>query len=215
MLNYVRLVVSSFAVNCRIIFDASTNRCVICDPGDNGNRIWQYIANEQLKTQAIILTHGHLDHCGDARYLADKLSVPIIGPQIDDSYWLENLEMQSRMFGLQPREALTVDQFVQDGQMLDLGLSEPAQVLHCPGHTPGHVCYYFAQSKFVLSGDVLFAGSVGRSDFPQGDHSSLIKGIITKLLTLPPETAVLPGHGPDTTVEDEAKYNPYLARSNI
>ncbi len=210
MLTYANLIVGSFQVNCRIISNRETGRCVICDPGDNADKITGHIRNNRLVPTAVILTHGHLDHCGAAAEVAEAFKIPVVGPHRDDREWLRNLDRQARMFGLETRPALESDRYVTDGEKLDLELGETILVLHCPGHTPGQVCYYFRESGFLLSGDVLFAGSVGRSDFPGGNHSDLINSIRNRILILPDSTAVLPGHGPDSTVGEERNTNPYL-----
>lgn len=210
MLTYITYQQTAFAQNCRIIFNAETNRAVICDPGDNAPFLYGEIQKLNLKPTAIIITHGHLDHCGAAADLARLLNVDIIGPQKEDSVWLDHLIEQSRMFGLPMADNLKVDRFLEDGEELDLGLGELFKVFHCPGHTPGSVCYYAEKSCFILSGDVLFAGSVGRSDFPHGDPQALISSIKSKLLTLPATTLVLPGHGPETTIEREKSTNQFL-----
>jgi glyoxylase-like metal-dependent hydrolase (beta-lactamase superfamily II) len=210
MLTYASLTVGAFQVNCRFITSKETKRCVICDPGDNAAVIINHARKNNLDPAAVILTHGHLDHCGAAVEVADALKIPVIGPHRNDELWLSNLDKQAKMFGLESKPALVPDRYLNDGEILDLDIGEKILVLHCPGHTPGQVCYYFRESGFLLSGDVLFAGSVGRSDFPGGDHDDLINSIKNKILILPDDTAVLPGHGPDTTVGEEKNRNPYL-----
>ncbi len=210
MLTYVTVPVGAFCENCRIIINQATQKAVVCDPGANARDLYLLISRYKLKVTAIILTHGHLDHCGGAAELAELLSVQVVGPHADDEYWLHNLDLQARMFGLASRPPLTPARYLKDGEKLDLGLGEEILVLHCPGHTPGQVCYYFGKSGFVLSGDVLFAGSLGRSDFPQGDPEKLMESIRNKLLVLPDDTKVLSGHGEETTIGIERRSNPYI-----
>lgn len=210
MLNYITYQQTAFAQNCRIVFNAESKNAIICDPGDNAPFLYGEIQKLNLNATAILLTHGHLDHCGAAADLSRLLNVDVIGPQAEDSIWLDHLIEQSKMFGLPMTDNLKVDRFLNDGEELDLSLGEIFKVSHCPGHTPGHVCYYATKSNFVLSGDVLFAGSVGRSDFPHGDPQTLINSINNKLLILPGNTIVLPGHGPDTTIDREKSSNPFL-----
>jgi hydroxyacylglutathione hydrolase len=212
MLNVFTYTQTPFAQNCRIVFDDKTKNCIICDPGSASDATFIYneISKYNLNAQAILLTHGHHDHCGGAQELAKLLNVPILGPQIKDKFWLDNFHEQANMFGLAQSAAPEITRFLNDNEELDLKLSETIKVLHCPGHTPGQVCFYAEKSKLLLSGDVLFAGSVGRSDFPQGDPDELLTSIREKLLTLPEDTKVLPGHGPDTTIYREKFTNPFL-----
>lgn len=210
MLQYNSLTVGAFQVNCRFIFNPETKNCVICDPGDDADRIMAFVSSRGLNVTAVLLTHGHLDHCGAAATVAEHYKTGITGPSREDSMWLDILPRQAVMFGLPSCPPLTPDRWLTGGEKLDLGLGEEAEVLHCPGHTPGHVCFHFPLSGILLSGDVLFAGSVGRSDFPGGNHEDLISSIRNLIMTLPDSTAVLPGHGPDTTVGTEREQNPYL-----
>ena len=191
MLTILTYEVTAFYQKCRLIFDATTKNAVITDPGAEANLLYKEVEKLGLHIQAILLTHGHLDHAGAARELS-------------------NMNQQAQMFGLSPADNVIPDRWLNDGDKLNLNLGEEIEVLHCPGHTPGHVCFYFATSGFVVSGDVLFAGSVGRSDFPFGDPEELITSIKSKLLTLPDKTKVLPGHGSDTTIAREKMFNPYL-----
>lgn len=209
MLQVLTFQVTPFAQNCRVLFSENRN-CIVCDPGAEAELIYKNIEKLDLMPQAIILTHGHHDHCAAAGELSRLLNVEIYGPAKEDAVWLDHVAEQSKMFGLPPADNIKTDHYLVDGQELDFGLDEPIKVLLCPGHTPGQVCYYFANSGILLSGDVLFAGSVGRSDFMYGDPEALINGINEKLMTLPENTKVLPGHGPDTTIERERHCNPFL-----
>lgn len=211
MLTYITVPVGPFQENCRFLINGDNMNALICDPGDNARELYMLAEKYHLNVKAIILTHGHHDHCGGAAELAELLHVPVWGPHRDDEYWLHNLDMQASMFGLETRPPLTPQRYFNDGESVDIeGIGEPMLVLHCPGHTPGQVCYYFAASKLLLSGDVLFAGSVGRSDFPQGDPEQLIRSIRDKLLILPDDTKVLPGHGGESTIGREKAGNPYV-----
>lgn len=157
----------------------------------------------------ILLTHGHLDHVGAAAELAQHYGVPVIGPEKEDEFWLQGLPAQSRMFGLGECQPLTPDRWLNEGDRVSVG-NVTLQVLHCPGHTPGHVVFFDEQSQLLISGDVIFKGGVGRSDFPRGDHSQLIDSIKRKLLPLGDDVTFIPGHGPLSTLGYERLHNPFL-----
>ncbi|MGN1394089.1 MAG: MBL fold metallo-hydrolase [Succinivibrionaceae bacterium] len=210
MLRYLTLPVTAFAQNCRIIYNPQSKNAVICDPGADADNIYRAIHQLKLTTKAILLTHGHLDHCGSAMELSKLLSIDIYGPTKDDNVWLDHMADQSKMFNLPLTDNILVDHFLTDGQKLDFDLDDEINVLHCPGHTPGHVVFYLPKNKILLSGDVIFAGSIGRSDFIFGDPEQLLNCIKEKIMTLPADTKILAGHGPETTIEREAHTNPFL-----
>jgi len=201
--------VTSYQQNCSLIICEETKKAAIVDPGGESTRILSAIKNHQVTVDKIILTHGHLDHVGGTEALLTSLNVPVIGPEKEDAFWMEQLEMQSTMFGFPHTSSFLPTQWLEEGDVVEVG-NIKLQVLHIPGHTPGHVALYDAISKQVIVGDILFNGAIGRSDFPRGNHQQLIAGIKQKLLSLPEETTVFPGHGPTTTIGREKVSNPYL-----
>ena len=203
-----------FRQNCRIIFNHETLNAIVCDMGsaEDAPFIYKECEKYNFKVKAILLTHGHIDHCGGADNLAELLHVPIVGPHKADEVWLNKMDEQAKMFRLSGVSTRTpnISHFVTDNEKIDFALGEEILCIHCPGHTPGHMCYYMMESKMLLAGDVLFAGSVGRCDFTFGDPEALLHSIKNKLFMLPDETQVLTGHGPDTTIMRERMSNPYL-----
>ncbi|MFN0207963.1 MAG: MBL fold metallo-hydrolase [Planctomycetota bacterium] len=203
------IAVSPFSQNCSILKDSSTGDAVVVDPGDDLDDVIALAAKMKAKIVAIVATHGHVDHVGRAGELRARLNVPIWGPQKEDAFWIQQLPMQGRMFGLGEFETFEPDRWCEDGDTICFG-NITLEVAHCPGHTPGDIVLIHRPSKFVVSNDVLFAGSIGRTDFPRGDYNTLIRSIRTKLLTLPDDFTVLPGHGPFTTIGEERASNPFL-----
>lgn len=202
--------VTPFQQNCTILFDEETLEGVVVDPGGDVDNIMAAVENNGLKIKAIWLTHGHIDHAGGAMDLKDKLGVDLIGPHEDDRQMLENLETQARMFGLEGAvRNVTPDRFLAEGETLGFG-DHLFEVLHCPGHAPGHVVFYNRQAGFAHVGDVLFSGSIGRTDLPGGDHATLIHSIKEKLLPLGDEIGFICGHGPGGKLGDERRSNPFL-----
>ena len=208
--------VTPFQQNCTLLWDEATRAGVVIDPGGDVQDILAAIAREGLDIAAIWLTHGHLDHAGGALELRDALnrrpdhaSVAIVGPDRRDEPLLSNLRLQGEMFGLRGLTNVTPDRWVSEGETLQV--SEHAfEVLHCPGHTPGHVVFVCRAQRFAQVGDVLFAGSVGRTDFPYGDHAALIAAIRAKLLPLGDDVAFICGHGPGSTIGAERRSNPFV-----
>ena len=205
-------VVGPVQTNCWFLINDDTREVLIVDPGDAPAALALRISSQQLLPRAILLTHGHFDHAGAAEELAEEYEIPIYALQ-EERRVLEDprLNLSGAMgVGIGGQSiSYHVDQWLSDGQTMRLaGLR--FTVLHTPGHTPGGCCFYFADEGVLISGDTLFAGSVGRTDFPEGSMSDLVRAIHEKLLILPDETEVLPGHGESTTIGEEKQYNPFL-----
>lgn len=201
--------VTAFQQNCSVIHCEETGRAAVVDPGGDLSRILEYVAKEDLVLEKILLTHAHIDHAGATKELSERLNLPIIGPHKGDEFLIESIKAQGQMFGLGDSEPFVPTQWLNHGDIVHVGI-EAFEVRHCPGHTPGHVVFYNQKHDFVIVGDVLFDGSIGRTDFPRGDHATLLKSIREQLLTLPDETGFLPGHGPTSTIGQQRRVNPFL-----
>jgi hydroxyacylglutathione hydrolase len=208
--------VTAFAQNCTLIWDDASMAGVVIDPGGDVPKIQAAIAEIGIDPGAIWLTHGHLDHAGGALELRAAHSarpghapVDIIGPDRRDSVLLDNMARQGAMFGVPGVRNVTPDRWLEEGETLSVD-KHVFEVLHCPGHTPGHVVFVNKAARFAQLGDVLFAGSVGRTDFPYGDHAALIASIRTKLLPLDDDMAFVCGHGENSTIGAERRDNPFL-----
>lgn len=182
----------------------------VIDPGGDVDRIQQALADEHLTLSKILVTHGHIDHAGGVALLAARTGVPIEGPHEDDRFWIEGMAQQSKMFGFPDVDSFEPGRWLKEGDRVTFGEVE-LEVLHCPGHTPGHVIFYHRPSALVQVGDVIFQGSIGRTDFPKGDHATLINSITRKLFPLGDEVNFIPGHGPMSSVGEERRYNPFLS----
>jgi glyoxylase-like metal-dependent hydrolase (beta-lactamase superfamily II) len=201
--------VTGFQQNCAVLWDDDTKQAVVVDPGGDVDRILAAIEQAGVTVERIWLTHGHLDHAGGACELRERLNgVPIEGPDRRDEFLLQGLEQQARQYGMAMRN-VAPDRWLTEGDSVSLGRHK-FDILHCPGHTPGHVVYINRAARFALVGDVLFQGSIGRTDFPYGDHAALIEAIVTKLLPLGDDIAFLCGHGPGSTIGVERVSNPFL-----
>jgi len=200
--------VTPFQQNCALIWDAETLKAGIIDPGGDVPRIMAAIENSGVTVEAIFITHGHLDHAGGAAELARGLGVPIIGPDQRDAPLLAEMPAQGARFGIN-MEAFTPDQWLQEGDEVSIG-GATFEVLHCPGHTPGHVVYVNHAAKFLVVGAALIRGSDGRTDFTYGDPAALIGAITGKLLTLGDDYAFICGHGMGSTIGTERRGNPFL-----
>jgi glyoxylase-like metal-dependent hydrolase (beta-lactamase superfamily II) len=195
--------------NCTLLWDDVSRRAAVVDPGGDVDSVLAAIEQAGLSVERIWLTHGHLDHAGGADELRERLNgVPIEGPDQRDQFLLQALEEQARTFGISVRN-VAPDRWLRDGDAVTLGVHR-FDVLHCPGHTPGHVVFVNHAARLALVGDVLFRGSIGRTDFPYGDHQALIRAITEKLLPLGDDYAFLCGHGPGSTIGAERRGNPFL-----
>lgn len=201
--------VTPFQQNCTILFDTQDKTGVIVDPGGDVPVILDVLDRNKIAPTAIWITHGHVDHVGGAMELKEALGLEILGPHIADKPLLDNVESQSQRFGLVGARNCTPDRFLEEGETVSFG-SHVFSVLHCPGHAPGHVVYFNAVAKFAHVGDVLFRGSVGRTDLPFGDHAALIRSIKEKLLPLGDDIGFICGHGPGGKFGEERRTNPFL-----
>lgn len=208
-LRYLTLPVTPFAQNCSLLWCDQTLEAAVVDPGGELPRLLAAVAEQGLALKAIWLTHAHIDHAGGAGQLAREQGLPIIGPHPGDQFWIDGLPQQSAMFRFPPAEGFTPTRWLQDGDTLQIG-HETLAVRHCPGHTPGHVVFHSAAAQRCFVGDVLFAGSIGRTDFPGGDHATLIASITERLWPMGDETVFIPGHGPESSFGRERRSNPYL-----
>ncbi|OUD13951.1 MBL fold metallo-hydrolase [Thioflexithrix psekupsensis] len=212
-MQYTIIPVTSFYQNCTVLWCQNTQEAVIVDPGGEADRIIKFLERHQLKSAAILLTHGHLDHVGASVTLAKQLNIPIKGPHIADKFWLAEIEEQCKLFGFPHHPNFIPDQWLNHGDIIEFG-KETLQVLHCPGHTPGHVVFFHAADKLALVGDVLFNGSIGRTDFPKGDYATLIRSIKEQLWPLGDDVQFIPGHGEMSSFGEERRYNPYVSDRN-
>jgi glyoxylase-like metal-dependent hydrolase (beta-lactamase superfamily II) len=201
--------VTAFQQNCSLLLDEASGEGAVVDPGGEIERILATAKKRGIAIRQVLLTHAHCDHAGATRELAERLGVPIVGPHADDLFWIESLPEQAAMFGLEPARSFVPDRWLVQGDRVRVGECE-LEVRHCPGHTPGHVVFVHAPSKLALVGDVLFQGSIGRTDFPRGDEGTLIASIDRELLSLPDDVTFVPGHGPTSTIGAERRTNPFL-----
>jgi hydroxyacylglutathione hydrolase len=200
--------VTLFQQNCTLLWDKETDHGVVVDPGGDIDQILAAVEENQITIDKILLTHGHIDHAGAAAELKERLNVPIEGPHKAEAIMLANLDKQGVQYGI-PARPVTPDRWLEDGDTVEAA-GVTFKIRHCPGHSPGSVVFINEEQKFALVGDVLFAGSVGRSDLPGGDHDTLIRSIKEKLLPLADDVTFICGHGPVSTIGRERATNPFL-----
>lgn len=202
--------VTQFEQNCSLHICEETKEAAVVDPGGDIDKILAAVEKEGAVLTKILLTHAHIDHAGATAALSEKLNLPIIGPHTGDQFWIDSLEKQSQMFGFPECKTFTPTQWLNDGDSVSFG-NVTLNVFHTPGHTPGHVIFSHPESQLAIVGDVLFAGSIGRTDFPGGDQGTLVSSIREKLWPLGNETSFIPGHGPMSTFGAERKSNPFVS----
>ena len=202
--------VTPFQQNCTLIWDDATKVGAVVDPGGDLDRIEGAIAEQGITIEKILLTHGHIDHAGGAAELKERLGgVPVEGPHRGDRFLLDSLPETGAGYGLPGARAVTPDRWLEEGDAVSVG-GLTFDILHAPGHSPGSVVFVSRDARFALVGDVVFKGSVGRSDLPGGDHAQLIRAIVEKVLPLGDDVAFIPGHGPTGTLGEERLTNPFL-----
>lgn len=206
----VILPVTAFQQNCSIMWNEANRRAAVVDPGGDLDRVLAQLDKEQLELEKILITHGHLDHASATAELARLKQVPIEGPHVGDKFWIDGLPQAAASYGFPPAEVFEPTRWLNQGDTVTVG-GETLEVLHCPGHTPGHVVFFHRAARVAWVGDVLFAGSIGRSDFPGGDHDALLRSIRQRLFPLGDDVTFVPGHGPTSTFGAERHSNPYVA----
>ena len=205
--------VTAYQQNCSIIKCESSGRAAVVDPGGDVERILAAVEQMGATLEKVILTHGHMDHCAASDVLRQQLSIPIEGPHLADDFWIGKLPEWCKMSGFPHADSFVPDRWLEEGDTVTVG-EQTLQVDHCPGHTPGHVVFLYEPQKVAWVGDVLFQGSIGRTDFPKGNHEDLVASIRNKLFPLGDDITFIPGHGPTSTFGQERQTNPFVADPN-
>ena len=209
MLKYLTIPVTPFQQNCSLVWDDASKQAAVIDPGGDTERILAAVEKLGLKLERIWITHAHVDHAAATADLAEGLQLPIHGPHPEDQFWIDGLAQAAAMYQFPPAKPFTPTRWLHDGDTVSIG-AHTLQVRHCPGHTPGHVVFYSPEIGRAFVGDVLFAGSIGRTDFPRGDYDTLIDSITQRLWPMGNETVFIPGHGPESTFGRERQTNPFV-----
>lgn len=214
MLQYQIIPVTRFQQNCTLFWCDITNEAAVVDPGGNVELIIEAIEQHGLTLTKVLLTHAHIDHAGASQIIASRFNIAIEGPSKEDQFWIDLIPEQKQQFGFSEATSFSPDRWLNEGDTVCFGKIE-LQVYFCPGHTPGHVVFYHPESKLAQVGDVLFKGSIGRTDFPRGDHATLINSIRQTLFPLGDDVQFIPGHGPMSTFGVERKHNPFVSDAVI
>ena len=209
MLHYQTIPVTPFQQNCSIVWCDATQEAAVIDPGGDLDVILDAVKRLGVTLKQIWITHAHIDHAGATAELAEQLALPVIGPHEGDQFWIDGLAQAAATYGFPPAKPFKPTRWLHDGDTVSIG-EHTLQVRHCPGHTPGHVVFYSPEMQRAFVGDVLFAGSIGRTDFPRGDHDALISSITQRLWPMGNDTVFIPGHGPESTFGRERRSNPYV-----
>ena len=202
--------VTPFSQNCSLLVCTRTGRAAAFDPGGDLDRIDEALARLGAKLEKVFLTHGHIDHCGQSAEFARRHGVPLEGPHREDKFWIDQLPEQGKRFGFAALAAFEPNRWLDDGDTVQFG-DQTLKVIHTPGHTPGHVVFFHEGARLAIVGDVLFQGSIGRTDFPRGNHATLIDSITRKLWPLGEDVSFVPGHGPMSSFGDERRHNSFVA----
>jgi hydroxyacylglutathione hydrolase len=209
MLQFKIIPVTKFQQNCTLFWCDKTKQAAVIDPGGDLDLILAAISEQGLTLEKVLLTHAHIDHAGATKLLAEHYNVPIEGPHKEDQFWIDLIPKQKEMFGFSKADTFTPDRWLDQGDKVTFGEIE-LEVYFCPGHTPGHVVFYHKESQLAQVGDVIFKGSIGRTDFPRGDQATLVMSIRDKLFPLGNDVRFIPGHGPMSTFGEERRSNPYV-----
>jgi glyoxylase-like metal-dependent hydrolase (beta-lactamase superfamily II) len=201
--------VTPFQQNSSLLICEQTRQAAVVDPGGDLDRILATAEREQVTIEKILVTHGHLDHAAGVAHLSDQLGVSVEGPHQEDQFWIDQIPEQARAYGFAEARSFVPDRWLSGGDTVSVG-QMTLEVLHCPGHTPGHVVFFNRSAKLALVGDVLFKGSIGRSDFPRGDLETLLRSIREQLWPLGDSVCFVPGHGPTSTFGEERRSNPFV-----
>lgn len=214
MLQYKIIPVTPFEQNCTLFWCDETMEGAVIDPGGDADKILAAITEAKFTVRKVLLTHAHLDHAGATDAISKHFSVRVEGPQKEDQFWIDLIPIQKEQMGFTEGESFTPDRWLEQGDTVEFGNIE-LEVYYCPGHTPGHIVFFHRDSKLAQVGDVIFKGSIGRSDFPRGDKDRLIQSIRENLFPLGNEVRFIPGHGPMSTFGAERQSNPYVADSVV
>ena len=209
MMKTIVVPVTHYQQNCSVLICEQSAKAALIDPGGDMDKLVKVLEEHNAVLEKVLLTHGHMDHCAIADDIRQRYQVPIIGPQKEDSFWIDKLPEWCEMSGFPIAQPFKPDQWLQHGDTVSFG-KQTLQVLHCPGHTPGHVVFYHADNRLAFVGDVLFKDSIGRTDFPKGDHQTLLNSITERLWPLGEAVTFVPGHGPASTFGEEMRSNPFV-----